>query len=141
MDENLEHQEAQRTGAKRASADLFRSKRRAQQEFTLTMDHGEGPEEYTVMLRAVSARDWDQLVTKNPPTKEQRSDQMSYNPDTFGPAMLARVVVDPVMNEAEWSDIWNSPEWSKGELQELFWSAVGICNRGLDVNPIGTVSE
>lgn len=139
--EVLEAQEAQRQVAKRASLDLFRNKRRPQQEFTFALDIGAGPEKYSMLFRAVSSKDWDYLVTTNPPTKDQQKDGMTYNPDTFGPAMLSRVCIDPVMNESEWNELWTSPEWSKGELQEIFWSAVGLCNRGLDVNPTVAVSE
>lgn len=132
--------DAQRREAKRASLDLLKNKRRAEQEFEFTLDNGDGPETYTMLMRALPSREWDKLVTDNPPTKDQKADAMTYNPDKFGPALLSRVVVDPVMTENDWADIWLSSEWSKGELQEIFWSAVGICNRGLDVTPTGPAS-
>ena len=135
--EALEVQEAQRTAAKRANFELLKKKRRQQQEFSLKVNG----EEFTFLFESVSAKTWDDLVTRHKPTTEQKADNMAYNPDTFGPALLSRVCIDPDMNEAEWREIWTSEDWSKGELSELFWSAVGLCNKGLDVNPIGTVSE
>jgi hypothetical protein len=132
----LEHQEKQRTEAKRASFELLKNKKRQQQEFTLKVNG----DEFTFLFEAVSAKVWDDLVTRHKPTMEQKAEQMSYNPETFAPALMSRVCIDPVMNESEWREIWTSDEYSKGELSELFWSAFGLCNRGLDVNPIGTVS-
>lgn len=134
--EVLEQQEAQRTAAKRASFELLKNKKRQQQEFSFKL----GNEEFTFLFESTSAKVWDDLVTRHKPTTEQKAEGMAYNPETFGPALLSRVCIDPVMNESEWREIWTSDEYSKGELSELFWTAVGICNKGLDVNPIGTVS-
>lgn len=135
----LEHQEAQRNHARRASLDLLRSKSRAQQEYEFEMETPEGKVKATFLFRAVSAAEWDRLITDNPPTTAQRGEQQTYNPDTFCPALMSKVCIDPQMNAAEWGELWNSPDWNKGELSELFWAAAGLCNRGLDVNPTEAV--
>lgn len=111
----------------------MRGKRRAQQEFTIKL----GDEDVSFLFRALGGPDWDKIVHKHPPTSEQRADGAAYNPNTFGPALLSACCVEPVLDMNEWTELWNSNEWSKGELSELFWVAVNLCQRGLDVNPIG----
>lgn len=137
--DQLHAQETQRAHAKRASLDLLRSKSRAQQEYEFEMNTAEGKVKATFLFRAVSALEWDRLVTDNPPTNAQKAEQATYNPDTFCPALLSKVCIDPQMSVADWSEIWNSPDWNKGELSEIFWAAAGLCNRGLDVNPTEAV--
>lgn len=131
----LEVQNDQREKAKRATQSLLKGKRRAAQEFTVQLETEGGVEEVSFLFRALGGSQWDDLITANPPTKEQRVDGASYNPNTFAPALLALVCQEPRLDEQEWTEIWNGGEWSKGELSELFWGAVGLCNKGLDVNP------
>lgn len=128
---------------KRVTFEAFKSKKRATQEFEFEL----GGEQMSLFYQAVSAQEWDELINANPPTNKQKAEAAatgnpaSYDPEKFAPALLARVCIDPAMTVVQWKELWNSPDWNKGELNELFWSAVGLCNRGLDVNPTEADSE
>jgi hypothetical protein len=127
--------DAQRKGAKRATFEKLKAKKRAELEFTTKLTTEAGIEEMSFLYRAIGAQDYDRLLTKYPPTTEQKANGSNYNMNTFAPALLSRVCIEPVLDEAEWAEIWNSAAWNVGELSNLFWSAVELCNRGLDVNP------
>jgi len=133
--------DAQRKSAKRATFEKLKGKRRTELEFTATLSTDDGPEEVSFLYRALGAIDYDRLITKYPPDTEQKAKGASYNINTFGPALLARVCAEPVLDEAEWVEIWTSPAWNGGEVSDLFWRAVDLCNKGLDVNPTGRGSE
>jgi hypothetical protein len=133
--DELAVKDAQRKGAKRATFEKLKAKRRAELEFTTTLSTEAGPEEMSFLFRALGGQDYDRLITKHPPTTEQKAKGSNYDMNTFAPALLARACIEPVMDEAEWAEIWNSTSWNAGELSGLFWSAVELCNKGLDVNP------
>ena len=127
--------EAQRGAAKRATLAKLRGKRRVEKEFSVVLAEGEDP--VTFLFRSIGAQDYDRLITKCPPTKEQQAEGGAYNTDRFAPLLLSRVCAEPVLDEAEWAEIWTSPDWNRGEVSALFWTAVNLCNQGLDLNPIG----
>lgn len=132
--EEIVAREAQRKAAKRATFDLLTSKKRAERELTLLMPVGDGEtEEVSFLFRAIGARDWDKLVAKYPPTTEQRAEGASFNMHTFAPALLARVCVEPEMTEAQWKQIWDSPDWNRGEIIQFYATAVDLCSAGMDV--------
>lgn len=130
----LKAQEEQRKQAKRATFEALKGKKRAELEFEIALSKDEDPVSF--LFRAIGAVDYDKLLMKHPPTLEQKADNSTYNQDTFAPALLARVCVEPVMDEAEWKQIWNSGDWNRGEIGQLFWTAVELCNKGLSLNPI-----
>lgn len=127
-------QEAQRRAAKRATLEGLRGKRRAEKEFSLVLNEGEDPVSF--LFRSIGAQAYDRLITKCPPTKEQQADGGAYDQNRFAPLLLAAVCVEPVLDEAEWREIWESPDWNRGEVMALFWAAVELCNKGLELNPI-----
>lgn len=131
----LEHRAAQREQAKRATYEALRAKKRQEKEFTLVLTEGE--DAVSFLFRAIGAQDYDKLVTKCPATTEQVANGASFDQNRFAPLLLSRVCVEPVLDEAEWREIWVSPEWNRGEISTLFFEAVNLCNRGPDVNPIG----
>jgi hypothetical protein len=77
--------------------------------------------------------EYDRLVSKHPPTTEQRADGASFNLDTFAPALISAVSSDPEISPTDAKEIWNSAEWSRGEVITLYRQAVDLCNRGLDI--------
>ena len=89
--------------------------------------------ETTMLFRSIGARDYDRLLAKHPPTTEQRAEGNSYNINTFGPALLAMVCIDPEMSAEQAGEIWNSSDWGRGEVMSLFSAAVELCNKGLDI--------
>lgn len=130
----LEAKTAQRQGSKRATFEKLKGKKRAEKEFSVVLADGEDPVSF--LFRSIGAQDYDRLITKCPPTTDQRAEGHSFDQNKFAPMVLARVCVEPVLDEQEWAEIWNSPDWNRGEISALFWEAVNLCNRGLDVNPI-----
>lgn len=121
-------------GPQRATLDLLRNKRPREKEVTLNFPaDGGGTEAATFLFRSISAKEWELMVSKHKPTSAQRADGQSLNPDTFPPALLARVCVDPPLTESEWSEIWSSDEWNRGELGDFFSAAYALCTEGFDI--------
>jgi len=136
-DTDAKVQTARRKQAEKSKADildLMKSKGRSTLEFTLYLTDDTGTKhEVTLKYQAIGMREYDKLVAKHPPKPEQRAEGSSFDIDTFAPALIAAVCVDPEMSEKDAKDIWNSPAWSRGDLMVLFTKAVNINNRGLDI--------
>jgi hypothetical protein len=131
----LKSRAAQRDASKRATFEMLRSKKRAERELTFTIETATGKEEITFLFRAIGSQEYDALLTKNPPKSEQKADGATYNIHTFAPTLLAEVCAEPSMSKGEWSDIWDSPDWNRGEVMDLFFAAVNLCNQGMVIPP------
>lgn len=132
--EDLESRAQQSNNSKRATFDLLRSKPKAEREILLKLPDENGDiQEMSMLFRAIGSQEYDKLLAKNPPTSEQKADGGSYNVNTFGPALLARVCIEPDLDAKQWGDIWNSADWNRGEVMQLFLTAVQLCNKGLDI--------
>lgn len=131
--EGVTSRQKQSDASKRATFDLLKTKPRAEREITFSMDTAEGKEKVTFLFRAIGSVDYDRLLTKNQPTTEQRAEGASYNINTFAPAILSAVCAEPEMSASQWGEIWNSPDWNRGEIMQLFVSAIELCNQGMDI--------
>ena len=132
--ENIENRSKQREESRRATFDLLRNKPRAEKEIALSIPTGDGEsQDVTMLFRAIGSSEYDRLLTKHPPTIEQKAENASYNINTFGPALLAHVCVEPEISGAEWKELWDSGDWNRGEILQLFFNAVELCNKGLDI--------
>lgn len=129
----LEQRSAQREGARRATLDQLRHKKPFEREFTIKLPGEDEPVSF--LFRAIGHREYEKLVTSCPPTLEQKAENATYDPERFAPKLLARVCVEPSISEDDWREIWTSGEWSRGETSDLFFSAVQLCSRGLEVDP------
>lgn len=128
----------QRDASKRATFDLLKMKPRAEREVLLKIPGEDGEiQELSMLFRAIGSQEYDKLLSKNPPTLEQKADGSAYNVNTFGPSLLSKVCIEPDMDTAQWTVIWNSPDWGRGEVMQLFLVAVELCNKGLDIPFIG----
>lgn len=127
--------EAQRVASKRATLEMLRDKKRREKEFFYLLNG----EEVSFQYRAISAKEYDRLLTECPPNTEQRAAGSTYNINNFAPALLAKVIIEPEITEDQWEEIWRSPEWNRGELMTLFGEAVDLCNTGLQLGPTSTV--
>jgi hypothetical protein len=125
----------QASASKRATLDMLRSKRRQEKELTVLLPLGEDgeTEEVSFLFQSIGAQEWDRLVSKYPPTTEQRADGSAFNMHTFAPALLAKTCIDPVLTEREWKEIWDSPDWNRGEVVQLYVTAVELCSSGMDI--------
>ena len=140
QNEALESQTAQREQAKRATFEMLVKKPRLEREVPVHIPGDDGElREITMLFRAIGARDYDKLLTRHPPTTEQRAEGNSYNINTFGPALLSQVCIDPEMSAEQAAEIWNSSDWGRGEVMSLFSAAVELCNKGLDIPFTGLV--
>lgn len=119
--------------SKRATLEQLRGKQASTSEFTLYLDGDGSHAEVTMAYRAIGSVEYDKLVSKHPPKPEQRVEGASFNIDTFAPALISRVCTEPEMTETDAKEIWDSPDWSRGDLMVLFRNAVDLCNRGLDI--------
>lgn len=123
----------QSAASKRATFAKLIAKPRAERELRLMLPNGAETEEVTFLFRAIGSQDYDKMLDKHPPNTEQKAAGTSYNIHTFAPALLSRVCVDPELTVSEWKQIWESPDWNRGETMQLFLNAVELCNAGMDI--------
>jgi hypothetical protein len=129
-----EARQKQSQASKRATLDMLKNKPRSTTEFTLFLSDGNGgTTEATLKYQAIGMRAYDRLVSKHPPKPEQRAEGNSFDIDTFAPALIAACAVDPEISPSEAKEIWDSDDWSRGDVMVLFRNAVELNNRGLDV--------
>ena len=130
----VEARQKQSQVAKRATLDELVHKPRSTTEFSLFLADGNGGvNEVTLKYQAIGMRAYDKLVAKHPPKPEQRAEGGSFDMDTFAPALISACSVEPEITPAEAKEIWESDEWSRGDVMVLFRNAVELNNRGLDV--------
>lgn len=115
--------------ATRATFEKFKTKKRIEREIAFELNG----EDVSMLFRAIGSTEFDKLIAKSPPTYEQKSNGAQYNVDTFGPALLAKVCIDPEMSKEEWIEVWNSENWNRGEILQMFYIANELCNRGFDI--------
>lgn len=81
---------------------------------------------YPLRLRGIPAADLEALVSAHPPGPKDR-EGASWNQQSLAPALLAAVVVDSDLSEAEWSAELSSDRWTRGDVDKLFVAAMGVC--------------
>lgn len=118
-----------------ATAEMLFKKRRVERKVEFTLPGENGSEQVELLFRSIGAKEYDELVTKYPPTAQQRKDGLSYNIDMFAPALLSRVCIDPDMNYDAWKELWESEDWNRGELMHLYVNAADVCTAGMTVDP------
>jgi hypothetical protein len=129
-----EARQKQSDQSKRATLEQLKSKPRASTEFSIYLSNGNGEQsEVTLRYQSIGMREYDRLVSKHPPKPEQRVEGASFDIDTFAPALISAVCVEPEITPADAKEIWDSPDWSRGDLMVLFRNAVDLNNRGLDI--------
>jgi hypothetical protein len=130
----VEARQKQAQASKRATLDQLVNKPRSTTEFSLFLNDGNGgSNEVTLKYQAIGMRAYDRLVSKHPPKPEQRADGNSFDIDSFAPALIAACSVDPEISPTEAKEIWDSDDWSRGDVMVLFRNAVELNNRGLDI--------
>ena len=113
-------------------ADL-RSKKPREIDVVVSSSDDEGDVELVLRYRAISDLEYDDLLAKHAPTHKQKQDGLTYNPETFGPALVAAVCIEPKMSEAEVTELIKSGTWSTGEVLTLTQQAMLVCQMGAGV--------
>lgn len=109
---------------------LLKSKKPRRKTITLTIED----EQVKLTFQAISSKRLDKLQEKYPPTSEQAANGASFNRFTFPPALISACAVEPEISLDDANEIWNSDEWSTGELNTLFDTVTSLCMTGMDVN-------
>lgn len=122
-------QREQSKASKKATADRLRAKKRRTKTVSINVDG----DDMELTFSALSAHELDTLQAKYPPTPDQRAKGMAFDPDKFNPALVAACLADPAMTLEEVKDMWDSPDWSLGELQFLLNTAQDLCTEGLNI--------
>ncbi len=138
MDENDAPQDTDRVQSALRSRpatldDLLKKKRRETTVTLPTTDDAGNLIELTLRYRAIGSQEYDDLVAKHKPTPQQKAEGATYNIDTFAPALISAVSLDPALSVQDATALYTSPEWSGGEIGGLFLAALRLCNAGLDV--------
>jgi hypothetical protein len=77
----------------------------------------------------------EELRYKHPPSDTQReAEGLQWDPDTFGPALMALCAVEPELTESEAAEIWET--WSPGLVNTLYRAAWDVCNSNPVVRPL-----
>lgn len=117
-----------------ATLDELLKKKRREADVEIKTQGDDGGEVTLVLrYRALSSKEFDDLVAAHPPTPKQQRDGMAYNPDTFGPALVAAVCIDPILSVDDAKALINSPDWSAGEAGTLTGEAMRLCQTGAGV--------
>lgn len=130
----VEARAKQSAASKAATLDLLKNKSRATSKFTLYLNSEDGEQvEVELKFRAIGLREYDKLVSKYPAKPDQVAEGATFNMETFAPALIAACAVEPEMEYEDAKALWDSPDWSRGDLMVLFRQAVDLNNRGLDI--------
>lgn len=134
--------ESEQTPRPKATLDHLKKKQRVTKTVTLAVTGDDGnPMEVELTFRGVPAHEYDSLIAKHPPRKQDKAQGYGYNPDKFGPAIIAATCVDPEMTDEDATEIWMSDDWNRGERMMLLMAAIEVCTAGLDVPTKRRVSE
>lgn len=113
--------------------DLLAKKRRTDVVKIPTFDADGQPTELVIKIRAIGGVDYDELMAAHKPTNEQRAENAIFNITTFMPALLSACTTEPRLSYAEAQELYNSDEWSGGELTSWFIACQRICQGGTDI--------
>ena len=82
--------------------------------------------EVVFTFKSIGRLRYDELVTENAPTKEQKKEGAEFNADTFPPVLVSESCVDPEMSLEDAVEIFASPDWNGAELRRLFFGALEV---------------
>lgn len=107
--------------ALRAAADALAVATDAVQPAVVTFSFRSlGKAEYAA-IKDAHAPSEDQLESAK--TTPSLASMLYVDPDTFPQALVSACAVDPEIPLSDAEQMWKSPDWNDGELEELFWTA------------------
>lgn len=120
--------------ATRATLDDLLKKPARTREVTIRSADDSGAEiEFTVLFRSIGSKAYDALLSEHPPTAAQKKEGSPWNSDTFPPALIAACSSDPKISLEDAKRLFESDEWSGGEVAGLFTAAIKVNSEGLDI--------
>lgn len=117
---------------------LKRKHRRTDQITVHSVDEDGAEHDYLIRMEALDGPTFDALVEKHPAKPEQQRLGALYNGKTLTPALIAACVYEPKLSLAQWKELAEDPNWSGGEIGDIFNTCWRLCNAGLDVSFIAT---
>lgn len=75
----------------------------------------------TFTFQGISRVDYNELLEAHPPTEEHTAGGFEFDPDGFGPDLIAACSVDPEISPEQARRIWD--EWTEAEVVRLFNAA------------------
>lgn len=118
----------------KATLDQLKKKRRVTKTVSLVVNGDDGePVEVGLTFRGIPAHQYDKLISKFPPRPKDKKQGYAYNPDEFGPAIIAETCIEPEMSYEDAKEIWESDDWNRGERMMLLMAAIEVCTTGLNV--------
>ena len=113
--------------------ELTGKKRRETDVVVASVDEDGEDVQLVLRYRAISDKEFDELMATCPPTPKQRADGMNYDPKTFGPVLVAAVCIEPKMTVEQAKALLDNPNWSTGEVATLTGMAMALCQTGAGV--------
>lgn len=115
---------------KRNAVSILKNKKRRRKTINLDI----GGEKIKLTFQAISSAALDKLQSQHPPTAAQRAaGNANFNRETFPPALISACSINPEISVEDAEEIWNSEDWSTGELNFLFDTVISLCMEGLDI--------
>lgn len=112
---------------------LLKKPRRVLNFNVYTVDDAGDQVSMSLKYQALSSRVYDDLLAAHPPNSKDKTAGITYNMDTFAPALISAVSVIPALTYDQAKEIYTNDCWSGGEVNSLFINALKVCNSGLDV--------
>jgi hypothetical protein len=120
--------------AQPATYEALIKKPRRTLSFEVTSANDAGEEiKLTLKFQAIDSTSFDELQSAHPPTTKERREGAIYNVDTFAPALIAAVSLEPRLSVEQATEIYKSPDWAPGEVGNMFINAMSVCNQGLNI--------
>jgi len=97
------------------------------------------PFQEVLQVSPIPPSTYDDLIGEHPPTDEQRAQNYSWNPNTFGPALLAACIGqdlpdDARMSEKDWLAWASTAAAGHGEYVALVNTCLAVNDRTLNLN-------
>ena len=84
-------------------------------------------------FRSIGSDPFEKLMATCKPSRDQRTEGMVYNPETFGPKLIAAASVEPKIDLETAKSMFTTPDWNSAELTKLFMSAMHANTESPDI--------
>jgi hypothetical protein len=127
-------EKAASNGHKKTSfKDLLAKRRRTDVVKIPSVDEDGKPTTLEIKIRAIGGVDYDELLSAHKPTNEQKAQGAIFNGPTFIPALISACTTDPKLSYSEAQELYNSDEWSGGEISAWFIACQRVNNGDIDI--------